>query len=77
MTGAANSLYLVIASTLVRVSCGLIGKSRSTDHLHEIHTKAQPPLVTKILQGDHIIELARLRDFLKLPRLPFRFVSLF
>ena len=33
-------------------------------HLYEIHTAPQSDLVRVILSGDHIIELARLRDFL-------------
>jgi hypothetical protein len=35
-----------------------------SQHLYEIHTKPQPPLVTGVLQRELIIELARLRDFL-------------
>ncbi len=37
--------------------------ARPQHHLDEIHTEAQPPLVTKVLQAEHIVELARLRDF--------------
>jgi hypothetical protein len=33
-------------------------------HLYEIHTAPQSDLVSAILSTDHIIELARLRDFL-------------
>jgi hypothetical protein len=33
-------------------------------HLYEIHTSPQPPLVSSVLSGEHIVELARLRDFL-------------
>jgi hypothetical protein len=36
----------------------------ASQHLYEIHTKPQPPLVTDILQPEHIAEVARLRDFL-------------
>jgi hypothetical protein len=32
-------------------------------HLYEIHTSPQPPLVTPVLSGEHVVELARLRDF--------------
>jgi hypothetical protein len=38
--------------------------SKPERHLYEIHTKPQPPLVTEVLQGDHVVELSRLRDFL-------------
>jgi hypothetical protein len=33
-------------------------------HLYEIHTAPQSDLVSAILSGDHIIELARLKEFL-------------
>jgi hypothetical protein len=33
-------------------------------HLYEIHTPPQSALVGAILSMDHIVELARLRDFL-------------
>jgi hypothetical protein len=33
-------------------------------HLYEIHTSPQPPLVNAVLSGEHVVELARLRDFL-------------
>jgi hypothetical protein len=32
--------------------------------LYEIHTAPQPPLIDAVLSAEHIIELARLRDFL-------------
>ena len=34
-------------------------------HLFEIHTAPQSDLVGAILSTEHIVELARLRDFLK------------
>jgi len=33
-------------------------------HLYEIHTAPQSDIVNAILSTDHIVELARLRDFL-------------
>jgi hypothetical protein len=33
-------------------------------HLYEIHTAPQSDVVTAILSTEHIVELARLRDFL-------------
>lgn len=33
-------------------------------HLYEIHTAPQSDLVSSILSTDHVVELARLRDFL-------------
>jgi hypothetical protein len=41
-----------------------MAKPVSTRHLYEIHTAPQPPLVMEILSAEHVIELARLRDFL-------------
>jgi hypothetical protein len=37
---------------------------KSQHHLYEIHTAPQPDLVSAILSADHVVELARLRDFL-------------
>jgi hypothetical protein len=42
----------------------LMTKPASLRHLYEIHTAPQPPLVTAVLSGEHVVELARLRDFL-------------
>jgi hypothetical protein len=39
----------------------------SQRHLYEIHTAPQCDLVSKILSGEHVIELARLRDLLLNP----------
>jgi hypothetical protein len=36
----------------------------SQHHLYEIHTAAQFDLVSAVLSAAHIVELARLRDFL-------------
>jgi hypothetical protein len=40
------------------------GRPKATRHLYEILTAPQPPLVSAVLSGEHIVELARLRDFL-------------
>ena len=37
---------------------------RAQRHLYEIHTAPQSDLVGAILSTDHIVEVARLRDFL-------------
>ena len=34
-------------------------------HLYEIHTAPQSDLVSAVLSTEHVIELARLRDFLE------------
>jgi hypothetical protein len=36
----------------------------SQHHLYETHTAPQSDLVTAILSAEHVVELARLRDFL-------------
>ena len=41
-----------------------LAKPESTRHLYEIHTAPQPPLITEVLSDPHIVELARLREFL-------------
>lgn len=36
--------------------------SPSQQHLYEIHTSPQPPLVTAVMSADHVVQLARLQD---------------
>jgi hypothetical protein len=55
--------YLVSEGTLDECITQFMLRTAS-QHLYEIHTKPQPPLVTEVLQAEHIVELARLRDFL-------------
>jgi hypothetical protein len=56
--------YLIHDGTLDECMRELMAKPDTQRQLYEIHTKPQPPLVTEVLQGDHIVELSRLRDFL-------------
>jgi hypothetical protein len=56
--------YLVIEGTLDECIGEFIAKPESTRHLYEIQTAPQPPLVTETLSAEHVIELARLREFL-------------
>jgi hypothetical protein len=56
--------YLVSEGTLDECISSLMGRPETTRHLYEIHTAAQPPLVTAVLSPEHIIELARLREYL-------------
>jgi len=56
--------YLVADGTLDECIAEFMAKPAGQRHLYEIHTSPQPPLVTSILSGEHVIELARLRDFL-------------
>ena len=56
--------YRVSEGTLDECISAFMAKPAATRHLYEIHTAAQPPLVTDILSPEHVIELSRLREFL-------------
>lgn len=56
--------YQVLEGTLDQCISAFMQKPATTRHLYEIHTVAQPPLVTDILSPEHVIELSRLREFL-------------
>ena len=56
--------YLLLDGTLEECIRELLAKPASMRHLYEIHTSPQPPLVNAVLSGEHVVELARLRDFL-------------
>jgi hypothetical protein len=56
--------YQVSQGTLDECISAFMEKPAATRHLYEIHTAAQPSLVTDILSPEHIIELSRLREFL-------------
>jgi hypothetical protein len=56
--------YLVFEGTLDVCIREFMAKPESTRHLYEIHTAPQPPLITEVLSGEHVVELARLQDFL-------------
>ena len=56
--------YLVLEGTLDQCITSFMQRPGATRHLYEIHTAAQPPLVTDVLSPEHIVELARLREFL-------------
>ncbi|WP_456619863.1 MULTISPECIES: hypothetical protein [unclassified Bradyrhizobium] len=56
--------YQVSEGTLDECISAFMAKPAATRHLYEIHTAAQPPLVTDILSPEHVIELSRLREFL-------------
>jgi hypothetical protein len=56
--------YLLVEGTLDQCIREYMAKPPSMRHLYEIHTCAQPPLLGPVLSGDHVAELARLRDFL-------------
>jgi hypothetical protein len=56
--------YLLLDGTLDECIRELMAKPAAQRHLYEIHTSPQLPLVTAILSGEHVAELARLREFL-------------
>jgi hypothetical protein len=56
--------YSVVYGTLddcIRKFLEIPGGAR---HLYEIHTAPQGELVTAVMTGEHIIEIARLKDYL-------------
>jgi hypothetical protein len=56
--------YLVVESTLDECVRQFMNKPTRQRHLYEIHTAPQPDLVNAVLSAEHIVEIARLRDFL-------------
>jgi hypothetical protein len=57
--------YLIIDGTLDECIGRFMSQPKSQHHLYEIHTAPQSDLVSAILSADHVVELARLRDFLE------------
>jgi hypothetical protein len=55
--------YLLVDGTLGACLGEFMAKPASMRHLYEIHTSPQP-LVSSVLSGEHVVELARLRYFL-------------
>ena len=56
--------YMIVDGTLDECIQKFMLQPESQRHLYEIHTAPQSDLVGAILSTDHIVELARLRDFL-------------
>jgi hypothetical protein len=56
--------YLLVDGSLDECLREFMAKPTPVRHLYEIHTAPQPQLVIAVLSGEHIVELARLRDFL-------------
>jgi hypothetical protein len=56
--------YLLLDGTLDECIREFMAKPAPIRHLYEIHTSPQPPLVARILSGEIVAELARLREFL-------------
>jgi hypothetical protein len=60
----SNGTYLLVDGTLDECIQQFMSKPASQQHLYEIHTAPQHLLVGAILSAEHIVELARLREFL-------------
>jgi hypothetical protein len=56
--------YLLFDGTLDECIQEMMSKPVPQHHLYEIHTTPQPPLVSAVLSVEHVVELARLREFL-------------
>ena len=56
--------YMIIEGTLDECIRKFMSMPVGQHHLYEIHTAAQSDLVSAVLSAAHIVELARLRDFL-------------
>jgi hypothetical protein len=56
--------YLLYDGSLDECIRQFMSKPASQHHLYEIHTAPQEPLVSAVLSAKHVVELARLRDFL-------------
>jgi len=56
--------YLIVDGTLDECIRKFMAMPVGQHNLYEIHTAAQSDLVSAVLAAAHIVELARLRDFL-------------
>ena len=56
--------YLVVDGSLDECIRQFLAKPGSQRQLYEIHTAPQTDLVSAVLSAEHIVEIARLRDFL-------------
>jgi hypothetical protein len=56
--------YLVVEGSLDECIRQFLAKPAGQRHLYEIHTAPQTDLVSAVLSAEHVVEIARLRDFL-------------
>jgi hypothetical protein len=56
--------YMIVDGTFDECIRKFMSQPISQHHLYEIHTAPQSDLVSAVLSAEHIVELARLRDFL-------------
>jgi hypothetical protein len=63
-TSTTDGPYLIVEGTLDDCIRQFVAKPVCQHHLYEIHTAPQGELVSAVLSAKHILEIARLRDFL-------------
>jgi len=56
--------YLLLDAALDECIEAFMSKPTAIHGLYEIHTRPQPPLVAKVLKGEDVVGLSRLREFL-------------
>ena len=56
--------YMIVDGTLDECIRKFMTKPASQHHLYEIHTAPQGEMIVAVLSAKHIVEIARLRDFL-------------
>ena len=56
--------YLIVDGTLDECVRQFLTKPATQHHLYEIRTAPQTDFISAVLSAEHIIEIARLRDFL-------------
>ena len=56
--------YLVVEGSLDECIRQFLARPANQRHLYEIHTASQSDLVSAVLSAEHVVEIARLRDFL-------------
>jgi hypothetical protein len=56
--------YLVVEGSLDECIRRFLAMPANQRELYEIHTAPQTDLVSAVLSAEHIVEIARLRDFL-------------
>jgi len=56
--------YMLVEASLDECVRELMAKPGPTRHLYEICTEPQLPLVSSVLAGEQVVELARFRSFI-------------
>jgi hypothetical protein len=56
--------YMIVEDTLDECIRKFMVQPEDQRHLYVIHTAPQSDLVSAVLSPDHVVELARLRDYL-------------